>query len=77
MNQLTLQQADNKLTINLQEPAPLPLPQVFSDVKRVRGGYKVFSDKWTFYATSCLKEEEVEELEDWLLLETEPERKAA
>lgn len=59
------------------EEAPPPLPQVFSDVKRVRGGFQVFSKgKWTFYATSCLSEEEIGNLESWLI-ELKPVRKAA
>jgi hypothetical protein len=59
------------------EETPPPLPQVFSDVKRVKGGYKVFvKSKWTFYAASCLNEEEVADLETWLE-EEKPVRKAA
>lgn len=68
MNTTTLQQTDNKQTVNLQEPVlPPSLPQVFSDVKRVKGGYKVFNEvKWTFYAASCLNEAEIADLEEWL-----------
>jgi hypothetical protein len=60
-----------------QDEAPPPLPQMFSDVKRVKGGFKVFSKgKWTFCAASCLNETEVSELEDWLE-ECKPGKKAA
>lgn len=60
MNTQTLQQT------NPAPVAPPPLPQIFSDVKRVKGGYKVFTDKWTFYATACLTPAQVSDLEDML-----------
>ncbi len=74
---LTLQQTDNNLTIT-DEEAPPPLPQVFSDVRRAYKGYRVYSEAgWKFYASDCLSEEEVGDLEDWLIGVDEPDRKRA
>lgn len=64
---ITKQQWQDALLENHFTKEPPPLPQVFSDVRRVKGGYKVFSKgKWTFYASSCLSEAEVSDLEEWL-----------
>ena len=68
---------DQLLENHFTQLPPPPLPHTFSDVRRVKGGYRVFSKgKWTFYARTCLSEAEVSDLEDWLI-ELQPTRKAA
>lgn len=63
MNPTTLQLTDNQQT---------NLPLLIDDVKRSHGGYRVFAgQKWTFYAASCLSEEQVQRFE-WLLDEYGP-----
>lgn len=69
MNQLTLQLSNNNLTITL--------PQIIRDVKRAYKGYRVLSEEgWKFYASDCLSETEIEELQEWLI-ELQPGKKAA
>lgn len=54
------------------------LPQIISDVKRAHKGYRIHSEAegWKFYATACLTEAQVDDLEDWLI-DLEPDRRRA
>lgn len=62
------------MSATLQLPNdPITLPTVIRDVKRVKGGYRVLAEGWTFYASTCLDEAQVDELEEWLI-ELRPER---
>jgi hypothetical protein len=68
----TLQLTDNQQTI------PQQLPTVISDVKRAYRGYRILSEAagWKFYASDCLSDQQVSDLEEWLD-ELQPTRKAA